>query len=88
MESSGTPSKVECAGGCKRMISPIRCRGVYVEKYGVQYVCETCRKLPFDVVMDALRIGAVYVRGTHYKTFTELEKARQRDKEEGLRDVL
>ncbi|GAG87210.1 unnamed protein product [marine sediment metagenome] len=43
---------------------------------GVQYVCFSCRKLPFDEVMDALSFGKVYVRGTAYRNIDEVEKAR------------
>ena len=66
--------EVECAC-CRAMRSRRRSRGIYVEAAGVQYVCFTCRKLPFDEVMDALANGPVYVRGTHYKTVDEVEKA-------------
>ena len=52
--------KVECSV-CGKPRSRKRSRGIYVEVAGVQYVCFSCRKLPFDEVMDALRIGAVYV---------------------------
>lgn len=48
---------------------------MYVEAVCVQYVCFSCRKFPFDEVMDALAHGTVYVRGTHYKNVTEMERA-------------
>jgi len=68
--------KVECSV-CGKPSSRKRCRGVYVGERGVQYVCFSCRKLPFDEVMDALSFGTVYVRGTHYKNIVEMEKAVQ-----------
>lgn len=66
--------EVECSV-CGESRSRRRCRGVYVEAAGVQYVCVPCRKLPFDEVMDALSHGPVYVRGTPYKSIEEMEKA-------------
>jgi len=66
--------EVECAV-CGTPRSRKRSRGIYVGHRGVQYVCFSCRKLPFDEVMDALAHGPVYVRGTHYKNVTEMEKA-------------
>ena len=72
--------EVEC-GACGKSCSTTRSRGVYVEKMGVQYVCSPCRKRPFDEVMDALRNGTVYVRGTPYKNHTELEKAKMKEEE-------
>ena len=68
--------EVECSV-CRKACSRKRSRGVYVWERGVQYVCYTCRKLPFDEVMDALSFGTVYVRGTHYKNIVEMEKAAQ-----------
>lgn len=69
------PEEVECAAcGARRFRR--RSRGIYVEAAGVQYVCFTCRKLPFNDVMDALAHGTVYVRGTHYKNITEMERAK------------
>ena len=53
---------------------------MYVEAAGVQYVCFSCRKLPFDEVMDGLSKGKVYVRGTIYRTIAEMEKAMQVEK--------
>jgi len=66
--------EVECRV-CRKLRSRRRCRGVYVWAAGVQYVCLTCKKLPWDEVQDALSFGPVYVRGTHYKTIDEMEKA-------------
>jgi len=64
---------VECSV-CRKARSRRRSRGVYVGERGVQYVCFSCRKLPFDEVMDALSFGTVYIRGTHYKNIMEMEK--------------
>jgi len=66
--------RVECSV-CGKLRSKKRCRGVYVEAMGVQYVCFSCRKLPFNEVMDALAFGKVYVRGTVYGDVTEMQKA-------------
>lgn len=66
--------QVECSV-CGEMRSRRRCRGVYVGNMGVQYVCSSCRKLPFNDVMDALAKGKVYLRGTIYRSLTEMEKA-------------
>jgi hypothetical protein len=66
--------EVEC-GCCRAMRSRRRCRSIYVEMAGVQYVCFTCRRRPFEEVMDALANGPVYVRGTPYKSIEEMEKA-------------
>ena len=67
--------KVECAA-CGRLSNRRRCRAQYVEAFGVQYVCFTCRKQrTYDEVMDALLHGPVYVRGTRFKNITEKEKA-------------
>ena len=71
--------KVECSV-CGKHRSRRRCRGVYVGERGVQYVCFSCRKLPFDKVMDALSFGKVYVRGTAYRNIDEMEKALQGEK--------
>ena len=66
--------EVECSV-CGKPSSRKRCRGVYLGHMGVQYVCYTCRKLPFDKVMDGLSKGKVYVRGTAYRNIEEMEKA-------------
>ena len=66
--------KVECSV-CRKPRSRKKSRGIHVEAAGVQYVCFSCRKLPFDEVMDALSFGTVYVRGTAYRNKTEMEKA-------------
>ena len=50
---------------------------MYVEAAGVQYVCFSCRKLPFDKVMDGLSKGKVYVRGIAYRNIDEMKKAMQ-----------
>ena len=68
--------KVECSV-CGKPRSRKRCRGVYVEAAGVQYVCFSCRKLPFDKVMDGLSKGKVYVRGIAYRNIDEMKKAMQ-----------
>jgi len=44
--------EVECSV-CRKACSRRRSRGVYVGERGVQYVCFSCRKLPFEEVMDA-----------------------------------
>jgi hypothetical protein len=71
--------RVECAV-CGKLRSRRRCRGVYVEAMGVQYVCFSCRRLPFNEVMDALINGAVYVRGTIFRNITEKERAMRDEK--------
>lgn len=71
--------KVECSV-CGKPRFRRRCRGVYVGERGVQYVCFSCRKLPFDEVMDGLLKGTVYVRGTAYRNITEMERAARSEK--------
>ncbi len=66
--------KVECSV-CEKMRSRRRSRGVYVGNMGVQYVCFSCRKLPFNDVMDAIIDGKVYLRGTIYRSLAEMERA-------------
>ncbi len=75
---------VKCAS-CGDETTRKSARGIYVESFGVQYVCKHCRTSPFDEVMDGLRTGTVYVRGTAYENITELERAKLRDKAEGVR---
>jgi hypothetical protein len=65
--------EVECSV-CRKDYSRKSCRGIHVRERGVQYVCSSCRKLPFDEVMDTLSFGTVYIRGTHYKNILEMEK--------------
>ena len=66
--------KVECSV-CEKMRSRRRCRGVYVGNMGVQYVCFSCGKRPWNEVQDALIDGKVYLRGTIYRSLEEMEKA-------------
>lgn len=65
--------EIKCSS-CGNTVEGKECYELYVGMGHSQYICPTCQRLPFSVVMKHLENGKNYIIGS-FKTIEELKKS-------------